>query len=509
MRNFVHILCACLTILAADAHSQAKPARVPADQWQQAERLAPAQPDEALSRFKRLLQGLADSTRVRSAAAVLRQAGALRQAEQLLLWAAGRMRTKAAFAPQLADLYQTQLRYDDAVHQLALAMENGANTAAASLEAVAVQTGFEKTAALLQRETLRRDESLRLRGDLWTRAGDLPRAWESYRDVGDVPLVGSLLTTLLQRDPPAEQAAGFIRSYLKRQPKDIGQWELRLAGYQLSLGENDDAQRLLEGLAGRGVFPAQYELSRYWLEQRHSPAESRRVMEQYARAWPGPLRVEGQFLTAAILEASGRADSALAVLSMLADTGIAAGIRQRAYFQMGEIEFARQNFDRAAELYDKVPNLGLSGDLVNDALAQLLLLSENKTDKMGQLKAWAAGRAAEQRLDFKQASETYRSLADSGGGLQGKAQVRLAQLAEQQRDFRDAARQYQLVGQSSSDTLLAAEALYRAGKLRLQRLSDPAAARQLWEQGIIKYPDTSWADLMRGELERLQHGHQP
>ncbi|HTY08405.1 MAG TPA: tetratricopeptide repeat protein [Candidatus Edwardsbacteria bacterium] len=505
MRRFVPFLLMVLTLPVLAASAQTRMAKIPMDQWQLAVRLAQEhRPQQALARFKQLLQGASDQVMTRSAASALRQAGALAEAEQLLLWAGPRATPATAFAQDLADLYQSQLRYGDAVHQLALALEDGAAGAAAGIDAIAVQAGYGKTAAWLQREPLKRDESLKLRGDLWSRAGDIGRAWDSYRAIANTPRVGMLLGNLLQREGPPERAIELIGQYLKRQPADRQQWELRLADHQVAAGDLDAAQRLLAGLAGQRQPEAQYALARLLLEQRHMPWEARQVLDRYAGSWNGTLRSDGIFLTAAVQAAAGQNDSALALLIPLAETGKDSGTRQQAYFRMAELEFARQNYDRAAELYGQVTKLGPAGDLVNDALSQLLLISANKTDRIAQLRTWSAARAAELRLDLKAAADSYRTLAASpdGGPLRDEAGLRLAELAEQRRDLRTAAQLYQQLGRSATDTSLAAEASYRAGKILSDRLGDTKQARLSWEQAILRYPDTSWSDLMRGELER-------
>jgi hypothetical protein len=40
------------------------------------------------------------------------------------------------------------------------------------------------------------------------------------------------------------------------------------------------------------------------------------------------------------------------------------------------------------------------------------------------------------------------------------------------------------------------------------RLEDRKRAVQVWEQGVIAYPNTSWADLMREELEKSKTRNQ-
>lgn len=115
-------------------------------------------------------------------------------------------------------------------------------------------------------------------------------------------------------------------------------------------------------------------------------------------------------------------------------------------------------------------------------------------------------RSLQTQFRFGEADRSYRALAEqaAGSAIADEARFSRADMAEQLRDYRRAAALYRETEQGTADTTLAAEALYRAGMLARQRLDDPALAERTWEQGIRKYPDTSWADLMRSELEKMR-----
>ncbi|MCU0606915.1 MAG: hypothetical protein MUF78_05745 [Candidatus Edwardsbacteria bacterium] len=498
----------CALLAAVMVAAQVSPGQAQPGPWLQAERRARGgEAGPAMDQFRQLLSQSTDPALVRSAAGALREAGAVAEAERLLLLARDRLKPKVPFHQELADLYQSQLKYREAARELAQALNAGTVSAAAGLDAIGVQAGPERLGRWLEEVRPASDELLRVRAQAWLRAGDAEKSWRSAAAISKDQTAAALLSRLLAQ--PAvypETAAAMIERYLQRRPQDRRAWELRLAHAQGEAGMTDRAQRLLERLSGEGDQEAQRRLAALLLEQRLRPDEALAALDRYAAGWREPLRTEGGFLRAAALAALARWEDALAALDSLAGPARPAAVRQRALFERAEISCWLKRFDDAAAQYSEVAKLGPAGDVVNDALARMLLISEHKTATIEALRRWADGRALEAQLRFDQADRCYRELADEqpGTGLAGEAALRRAELAVRRRDWRAAADRYQELGELSADTALASEGFYRAGLLRRGRLDDAAGARRLWERGILRYPDTSWADLMRGGLDGMK-----
>lgn len=496
----------CAVIILSAGVAAAAPGRTPSGDWRQAESMARnGEAGAAMDRFRQLLSQSTDPALVRSAAAALRNAGAVGEAERLLVLARGRLRPRAPFHQELADLYRSQLKYREAAHELAQALNAGIAAAAPGLAAIGVQTGEQRLAQWLEDERPQSDEFLRVRAEAWLAAGDIAKSWRSAVAISNDQLAASLLARLLAQPAlSAESAVPMIERYLKRGPRDRRAWVLRLAEAAADAGMPDRAQRLLEQLSGERDQEAQLRLARLQLERRFRPGDALATLDRHAAGWRDPQRSEGAFLRARALAALARWDEAVTVLDSLADPDRPAAIRQRALFERAEISCWLKRFDDAAAQYAEVTRLGPAGDVVNDALARMLLISEHKTATIDALRRWADGRALEAQFRFDQADRCYRELADSqpAAGLGGEALLCRAELAVRRRDWGAAASRYAELGELPADTALAAEGLYRAGLLRRERLGDAAGARRLWEQGILRYPDTSWADLMRGELDK-------
>lgn len=484
------------------------PAQAPSGPWRQAEQRARSgEVRPAMDRFRQLLSRSTDPALVRSAANALRESGAVAEAERLLLLARDRLRPRVPFHQELSDLYLSQLKYREAAHELALALNAGSASAASGLDAIGVQAGPGRLAGWLEQERPASDELLRVRAEAWLRAGDVASSWRSAAAISQDGPAAALLSRLLgQQGVSPEAAAAMIERHLQRRPKDQRAWELRLADAYGEAGRTDQAQRLLERLSGGGDQEAQLGLAALLLEHRLRPDEALAALGRHAPGWREPLRTEGSFLRARALAAQARWGEALAALDSLADVARPAAVRQRALFERAEISCWLQRFDDAAAQYAEVARLGPAGEVVNDALARMLLISEHKTATIDALRRWAEGRALEAQLRFDQADRCYRELAGAqpGTGLAGEAALRRAELAVRRRDWHAAAGRYQELGELPADTTLAAEGVYRAGLLRRDRLGDADGARRLWQRGILRYPDNTWADLMRGELDRMR-----
>lgn len=478
--------------------------------WQEAAALTrQGQHSKALEKYKDALESVRDLSLFHQAASALQQSGAAGQPEQLYLWGRSHLKDKKAFARELAELYHAQLSYSKAIPQWALVLETQPDYARIRLMETAEVYGFLATAQALEKALQKKNDSARLvLGNLYRKAGDYNRALDSYNTLTAKDQWLQAVTALASGPgPDLDQQAEIITRILKQEPPDKIYWQRLLAANYQKQGASAQALKLYETL---GDAEAVFHAARIYYEKMHLPRKALDRLGSAISGWPDSLKTPGLFLKAACLVALDQADSANAVYARLSDSLNPPQLRQPACFHLGELELMRQDFERAMEWYRQAILPGPQDDAVNDALARLLLITGYKTDKINILTVWSRGLKFQRRFDFDQAAGCYQQViaADSGGQLQAVSLQSLAQMAAGRGQFKEAGEYWQQLSESAPDSALAAETFYQRGLMLRDRLEDRKRAVQVWEQGVIAYPNTSWADLMREELEKSKTRNQ-
>ncbi|MDP2807433.1 MAG: hypothetical protein Q8O74_04760, partial [bacterium] len=313
---------------------------------------------------------------------------------------------------------------------------------------------------------------------------------------------GTILRRLLNSPGLSSNLAiDIVNEYIFQNPPDKNYWQHRLAGLLTADGQTGKAGQVYRSM---NDGQAGLQLARLLLEQSHKPKEALDVITEKQKRWPDSLKTEGLFLKARCFIALDLPDSAQAVYSALSDSTKPAKVRQPALFHSGEQSLMNGDLDGALAFYRQAAALSSDNDVVNDALSRLLLISDHKTDKIKLLQVWAKGFKLQNQFKYPQAEISYKQViqSDTSGQLADLALNGLAEMSLSARDHKKAAEYWGRLFNASKDSSLAAEACYQRGLLLRDRLSDPKEALKCWEEGVIKYPATSWAELMREELGR-------
>jgi tetratricopeptide (TPR) repeat protein len=478
-------------------------------QWQVAAGLAKTgKPTESLNAFKALLSDCRDRGVFPQAAAVLRQAGAVREAEQLYLFSRRPLADKNAFAWELADLYLSELRYEDAIDEMARAQPQMADAVRAKCEEIGQTAGYVPVARRFQSAWEKKnDAGWAMLAGLYLKGGDFKRARDCFEKIQKTEnQKAQLKSFLLSPQMPPQDLIKLIGDYRARSGDNDPSLICLVAERSQELERWDDAVRAYRSLAARDPARATLSLAQLWLARRQ-PAQGLRELDNAApyRAWPDSLAAAARILRGQCLVALDSADRARqAFAALAADSMKPAGVRQRALFLRSEIDLMAGNADEALAGYRELVKINAGADEVNDALGRIVLISECKADTMDGLKLWGRARREQARFRFGPAAELYRQLTKDlpGTALADLGWWGMAEINGEQKNFAEAIENYQQLIQTSADTSLAAQAFYQVGRLYHYRLRQEDRARQAWQDGILRFPDTSWADLMRDELAK-------
>lgn len=457
----------------------------------------------ALEKYQTALNPVKDQNIFRQAATILQNSGAKDEHLKLYLWSRKTLKDKKAFARELAEIYSAQLSYPQALPEWAVTFETLPDIARLKIEEIAPVFGFLPTAKLLEDAgESKSDDWQALLAGLYLKGSDLKQAWDHCKKIKDKNVSGTILRRLLNAPGLSSNLAiDIVTEYISQEPPDKNYWQHRLAGLLAENGQTDKAEQVYRSMNdGR----AGLELSRLLLEQSHKPDEALEIVKSKQRTWSDSLKTEGQFLKARCFIALDLPDSAKAIYSALSDSAKPVNVRQPALFHSGEQSLMNCDFDGALAFYRQASLLGSDNDVVNDALSRLLLISDHKTDKINLLQEWAKGFKYQNQFRYPQAETSYKKViqSDTSGQLSDLSLYGLAGMSLSEGDHKKAAEYWGRLFSTSQDSLLAAEACYQRGLLLRDKLSVPKEAIKCWEEGVIKYPATSWAELMREELGR-------
>jgi len=499
-------------LLSGTARSYAQLAkRIDPRLWQEACSAAQqGKLDSALERFKTVLGKKPEVAAVMQAGALLSKQGGSRQAEEIYRWGRKKLGQPDAFADRLAELYQSQLKYQMAVEEWLKLLPKQPGLVRARLEEMGGQQGYGTVAGMAEAALKKNDDAGRLLvGSLYLKDRNHQRAWAAFGSARSVEALKAGLAQLLQSyGVPDQLLVAAIEEYRSRSGDRSPEMAVRLGDLHRRSRQFGRAAE-----AYRQLLPTDKPLATVLLGQtaleRGDAAGLFQALGQAGTtsAWPDTLRA-----WALLLEARGRAmagDLAAAqktYSSIYSDSTISLPARQRALYERAEAELMDGQADLALADYRQVVRLGAGGEPSNDALLRIVLISEARAGTMNGLQLWARGLYARARLDRGQALAFFADAAKQcpGTSLADQSFLAMAEIQLEQGEPRQAIQSYQRLAEGTLDSTLACQALYREGMVVRDFMEKPTEAAEIWRQAIVKYPDYSWSDLMRQELATMK-----
>lgn len=483
----------------------------PVDQeyWQKALALVQnGRLDEALENFKKALPQKPDPETIGQAARILKQSGGNDQTEAIYLWGREITDREDVFSLELAELYQVKLKYPEAVKELARMIKTQPATAQKKFDELGIQAGYPAIAQLAEKYLdMKDDESLWLMGELCRKSGDGRLAWKYFRNLKNEKRLGIALNQLINTPQMENRTARYVlEEYLQNQRPDRIRWELKLADIYFNAGNIKQAENILNDLSERKNPAAQLKLAELLLRKKQRPEESAMLIDANSPSWPDSLKRRGEFFMAECLMAMGKWAQAESLCEKLAEQNRSLADKQQALYFGGEINLANNRIDEALKKYGQAAKIDQEGIYANDALSRILLISRAKTDKIDRLELLSRAMARKYLLDYGQAKSLFLVLSDSafGTGLGDLAFKELSDLEAAFGRYKQAAEYLQNLAGTTGDSLTAAGAIYQTGLYYRYRLDDRKTAAEQWRQGILKYPNTSWAEMMRQEIELIE-----
>jgi membrane associated rhomboid family serine protease len=166
--------------------------------------------------------------------------------------------------------------------------------------------------------------------------------------------------------------------------------------------------------------------------------------------------------------------------------------------KIGDYEEAREQFERAAQLYPE--NFDVHFEL--QQLYQRMGLIKEANQHQGVI----VGILIEMNM-IEAALERYHLLmqADPDAGIPGGGHYRMARVLEEHKEYEAAALAYRKFAAENPDDKLAPKALYQCGMILMERLKQPRSALDMFEYLLERYPGAPGEEFVRDSLEQARN----
>lgn len=461
--------------------------------------------DNAADLFKKAIGRVPDREKIVQAGNLLKQAGAISQAEDIYLWGRKSLRDKSVYSYELGSLFQQQLRYEDAVREYSLFLKQNPEIVMIKFNELALQAGYGPIAILAERYiNPGTDDGKWLIGYLLNKSDKMLQSWHYLKDLNDHQKMSTAIQMLTSRvDLDFNNAIIILEEYLSKDRPDSDKWSKKLAEYYIETGKFNKAEELLIKLAD-GETPAfQIQLAEYYSKYGKDPCRAVSLTSDYGKNWPDTLKYRYKFIQYRCFLAQNDLIHAQKCLYEMVEESNPIWVRQKAYYLWGELCLATEQPDSAAKMYGRVVGMQHEGEYVNDALDKILLISQIKTDKITLMPILCQALAAKSSCNYEKARKTFLALADSASGTKAGdyALSEICEIEITSGSYSNAIKWLIRLSESTDDSLVAAEAYYRRGKIYKKNFSQKSEAVECWRQGILKYPNTSWAEMMRQQID--------
>lgn len=461
--------------------------------------------DQALEAFKPVLEKKPDPNLYQQAGALLVRQGGQSQAEELYLWGRRTLKQPKAFADRLAEIYQSQQKYDRAAAEWMGLLPSQADLVRARMLEIGQNIGLPKAAALAEANIKGAgDPGWLVLGSLHLSAKNDRQAWDAFRRIKDLGLLRRAVDQMLAAGLHGSKLVPVLEEFLARSGGKEEDLLSRLGSHYMDALQFQKASEVFSRMLPLNRPLATVLTARALLRQGdHSRALKALIEGGEGKAWPDSLRWEARFLEARARLMSGDLPAAAGIYRMAAaDSAIGRDIRQKASYNLAELQLMSANVDSALAGYRRTIQLGMGGEPSNDAMLRMILISEHKADRMEALARLGRGLGERARNDFTGAARSLSQVAEENPGttLADQALLELAQMLQERGEHRKAAEAWRRLTEKASDQQMSCRASYQQGLVLKYYLNKPEEAVGVWKQAVIKNPDFSWSDLMRQEL---------
>lgn len=180
---------------------------------------------------------------------------------------------------------------------------------------------------------------------------------------------------------------------------------------------------------------------------------------------------------------------------------------QEAKFRNARLSFYKGEFEWSQAQLD-VLKASTSQRISNDALALSLLITDNLDldTTILPMKAFAAAELLMFRKEYVQAHEAFEELlrAYPGHGLSDEVWLRQAEMYTKQGSYEQAAAKYESILKEFGEDILGDDALFLLAVMYQEHLQDATKAMALFQDLLIKYPDSTFTFEARRRYRMLR-----
>lgn len=218
----------------------------------------------------------------------------------------------------------------------------------------------------------------------------------------------------------------------------------------------------------------------------------------------GTLRFDATSRIAEILLAQNHLREARAEWTLLTQLG-PQQIREQSILHLAELDFYEAKFDSSLiRLHDIATNMNT--DLANDALELQYFIEENKSTAAQALTEFAKADLLMRQRKYAEALSRFQDLARRSGGLllEDDVQMRIGELFLLLNRPEESIATFRKIVDSLSSSIVRDKAQMQIGEVYEKTVRDKNRAIEAYEQVLIKFPTSLYAEEARKRIRRLR-----
>jgi tetratricopeptide (TPR) repeat protein len=179
----------------------------------------------------------------------------------------------------------------------------------------------------------------------------------------------------------------------------------------------------------------------------------------------------------------------------------------RALFQLGEVYFYQGDFESSLDMFNRIVQEYPKSVVENNALRRIIQITDNMEDET--LKEIAEVELLGRQGKFEDGIEILRNILNSEPGKESSKIIEdvillMGNIYEGLEDYPASISAYENLVERNPESILAPEALRRAGEVYFVRLGDRKHAIEMFERVLLEYPKAVQTDIIRKRVEELK-----